>query len=218
MADLTEKCSTLMASDTHQISLFMPCFIYKLTKLTVPFVFSIYLLPYISWLNCSILKQLAKFSHNKQALKMIDDFINCIDYNKPITWYHIPEFSTLLLPLDNSEFILLITKHNDISGLILQDLINIKKALIMKLEITDFAINLSALCKKSHHIYWSIPKQIYSLVKDKLIQHQMYQSDNENRLTAHFPMNHFADLTIHQSDTSDHLINFKSDIEDSMEV
>ena len=85
VAVLANKCSTLMASDVHQIPLFTPEFMNKLINCTYPFVFKIYLLPYISWFDCSILRQLINFGNNKEALKVVNHFIDSLDYNEPFT-------------------------------------------------------------------------------------------------------------------------------------
>ena len=111
VAVLSNKCSTLMASDVHQIPLFTSEFMNKLINCTYPFVFKMYLLPYISWFDCSILRQLINFGSNKKALKVVNHFIDSLDYNKPITSYDVPEFSQLVIPLDDSQHTLLVTKH-----------------------------------------------------------------------------------------------------------
>ena len=106
---LANKYGTLMASDVHQIPLFPQDFVNKLINCTYPYIFKIYLLPYISWLDCSILRQLVIFSNSKEALKMVDQFVESLDYSKPIASYHITEFSQLVIPLDDSQCTLLAT-------------------------------------------------------------------------------------------------------------
>ena len=174
---LANNCGTLMASDVHQIPLFTQEFMNKLTNCIYPFIFKMYLLPYMSWLDCCLLKQLVNFTSNKTVLiKMVDQFIASLDYNKLVTSYHIPEFSQLLVPLDSSQHTLLATMHiQSIDKLILQDVVNIKKSLIRRLEITDCAIQLIAVQSKSCCFYWLMPNQIRSLVEDKLSQQQWYK-------------------------------------------
>ena len=174
VAVLANKCGTLMASDVYQIPLFTQEFMNKLTNCVYPFIFKMYLLPYMSWLDCCLLKQLVNFTSNKSVLlKMVDQFIDSLDYNELVTSYHIPEFSQLLIPLDSSQHTLLATMHiQSIDKLILQDVVNIKKSLIRRLEITDHAVQLIAMHSKSCCFYWLMPNQIRSLVEDKLNQQQ----------------------------------------------
>ena len=34
---------------------------------------------------------------------MADQFVDTLDYSKPLTSYHVPKFSQLLIPMDNSQ-------------------------------------------------------------------------------------------------------------------
>ena len=180
VVELANKCSTLMASDVHHIPLFTQKFINKLIDCTYPFIFKMYLLPYMSWFDYSLLKELVIFSNNKEALKMIDQFIHSLDYSKPVTCYHITEVSELFIPLKNSQYALLATVHTkSIDELILQDVLNIKKSLISTLEITDNAIQLSAIHNKSCCFYWMIPVNLQHLIEDKLNKNLLKLCDEE---------------------------------------
>ena len=168
--NLAKKCDTLMASDVHKIPLFSPDFMNKLMNCAYPFLFKIYLLPHMSWFDYEMLMQLVKFSDNEESLKLVLNFANSLDYSKQITSFHIPEYSQLMIPLDDSQYTLLATKHvKNINKLILQDVKNIKKLLIKKLEITDYAIQLVAKHSASSCFYWLIPNRIQPLIKDNLI-------------------------------------------------
>ena len=216
---LANKCGTLMASDEYQIPLFTPEFMDKLINCTYPFLFKMYLLPYMSWYDCSILKQLINFCNNKGALKMIDHFLNSLDYNKPIISYDIPEFTQLLIPLVNSHYTLLATKHNaSISEFTLSYVKCIKESLISGLEITDYAIQLIAIHTKSCCIYWLIPNQVRPLVALKLSQFQLQLWDQGIILTRLFPANFYSDDNVSQQ-INDNMFNFLNDnAEDSIEV
>ena len=167
--NLSKKCGTLMASDVHKIPLFSSDFMNKLFDCTHPFLFKVYLLPYMSWFDYEMLIQLINFIDNKESLKLVDRFVNSFDYSKQITSYHIPEFSQLVIPLDDSQYTMLATKHIDnINKLILEDVRNIEMLLIKKLEITDYAIQLVAKHSMSSCLYWLVPNQIRPLVEDNL--------------------------------------------------
>ena len=52
---LADKCRTLMASDVHNIKLFTNSFINKLFKCSHSNLLKIYLLPFITWFDNTIL-------------------------------------------------------------------------------------------------------------------------------------------------------------------
>ena len=216
---LANKCGTLMASDEYQIPLFTPEFMDKLINCTSPILFKMYLLPYMSWYDCSILKQLIRISNNKKALKMIDNFLNSLDYNKPIISYDIPEFTQLLIPLVNSHYTLLATKHNaSTSEFTLSYVKCIKESLISGLEITDYAIQLIAIHNKSCCMYWLIPNQIRPFVTIKLNQVQLELWDQGIILTSLFPASFYSDENFLQR-ISNNMFDFLNvNTEDSIEV
>ena len=178
---LTIVCEKLMASNIDQISLFNSDFIERLQNNPYPFIFKMYLLPFMTWFDHSILTQLVKSSRNKEAiqlLKVFDTqvFDTRIDYGQPITSYTIPEFSQLILPWkgSESEYTLLVTKyfksHNEV---MLRDLLNIKRALTLEWEITDHAIQAVAMHSRLSYFYWLIPRNMQPLIEEKLTQDQL---------------------------------------------
>ena len=224
VAVLVKQCGTIMASDVHNIPLFTPDFMSKLDSCTYPFIFKIYLLPFMSWFDHSILKELVESSNYeeefvgsskyKEALKLVDLFVTSIDYSKPIITYPIPEFSQLVIPLDSSEYTLLATKSiRSFNELTLKDLADIKRLLVQRLEITDHAVLLTGLNNKSYCIYWLIPSQIRSLVKDKLNQDQLKLWDKGIVLTMLLPVDFFADKDLHTQESI-----FQFSLENSVEV
>ena len=180
----------------------------KVTKCSNPFIFIMYLLPYMSWFDCSILKQLIYFIDSKESLKMFDQFVDSVDYNQPIASYHIPEFSQLVIPLDDSHYTLLATKHvKSINEVTLSNLKDIKKSLIKRLDVTDCAVQLGAIHSKSCCFYWLIPNQIRLLVQNNLSQVQVELWDKGIILTTILPVNFYSDVNILQGNMS-HLFNF----------
>ena len=194
---LATKCDKLMASDVHTISLFTTDFMNKLKNCIDPFLFKIYLLPYISWFNCSILKKLT--DNNKEAVRMIDHFVNSLDYNKHITSYHILEFSQLVIPLDESQYTLLATKHiTNINKLVLKDVKDIEVSLIKRLEITEHAIQLVAIHSESCCFYWLIPSQIRQVVETNLCKGQLELCNKGIVSTRLLPVNFYSQGNILQ--------------------
>ena len=173
LISLAMECGRLRASD--QILLFNSCFIEKLKNAVCPFTFKIYLLPFLTWFDHSILKELVKSSKNENAVKMVQKFDSHIDYNQLVTSCTVPDFSQLIIPYKEkeAEYTLLVTKyyknHNEI---VIQDLMNIKEALTTEWKITDHAIHLVAIHSKLNSFYWLIPRQIQSMIEDKLTHNQ----------------------------------------------
>ena len=193
VAGLVKACGTLMASDVHKIPLFSPDFINKLNTCVYPFIFKIYLLAYTSWFDNSILIELIKNSDYNEAVSLVDQFFSGLDYDRPVATYCIPEFSQLLIPLDNSGYTLLATKPiRNFNKLTLKDLMNIKKMLVQKLEVTDHAVFLVALHHNSCCLYWLIPNKIRKLVEDKLNNKQLELWNEGILLTMLLPINFFS--------------------------
>ena len=214
MKILITHCSTMMASNVHKIPLFTPNFMNKLENCATPFIFKIYLLPFMNWFDYSILKELVKNSNYKKALKLLDLFVFSIDYNKPIAACPIPEFSQQLIPLDNSEYTLLATKSiRSFNKLTLQNLVTIKKSLVKRLEVTDHAILLAGLHNISYYIYWLIPNRIKKLVEDKLNKEQLKLWNEGIVLTKILPVNVFLDKNLHAQENS-----YQISLENSVEV
>lgn len=213
---LVKQCGTLMASYVHQIPLFTPELMNKLTNCSSPLIFKMYLLPYMSLFDCSILKQIIYFSDSKEDLEMIDD---SVDYSQPIASYHIPDFSQLVIPLDDSHYTLLATKHaKSINEVTLSNLNDIKKSLVKGLDITDYAMQLGAIHIKSCCFYWLIPSKIRPLVQDNLKQVQEELWDKGIILTTILPANFYSDINISQGNMNN-LFNFHNlSIEDPIEV
>ena len=216
---LVKQCVTLMASYVYKIPLFTPEFINKLTNCISPFIFKMYLLPYMSWFDCSIIKELIYFNNSIEALKMIDQFVDSVDYSQPIASYHIPEFSQLVIPLDGSHYTLLATKHaKSINEVTLSNLKDIKNSLIKRLDITDYTVQLGAVHSISCCFYWLIPSQIRPLVQDNLKQVQVELWDQGIISTTILPANFYSDINILQGNVN-HLFNFHNlSIEDPIEV
>ena len=198
---LTNKCEELMASDAYQISLFDASFIEKLKKSPYPFIFKIYLLPFVTWFDHSILRELVDFSRNKEAAELIDQFDSHINYDQPIISCSIPEFSQLIIPClgNNAEFIILVTKHfKNKNRLLLQDILNIKKELMRRWQLTSYTIHLIAMHNKYSYFYWLIPRQMLPLIEEKLKQDQQVLWDEGHIIMDLLPGNHLLSKDNHQ--------------------
>ena len=174
---LTDKCRALMASEIHNIKLFTDSFIKKLLKCSQSNLLKVYLLPFITWLDNTILRELVTAYEKVDSLEMFCKFNCIIDYNQPITSYPIPTFSQLIIPLDDSEYTIIASKTiQNCEELILKDVVDVKEFLQSHWELTDHAIQLVAVDYFTNFIYWMIPKQVQPLVENKLNyeQHELW--------------------------------------------
>ena len=169
---LVDKCCALMASDVHNIKLFTDDFIKKLYKCSFSSsLFKIYLLPFITWLDNTILIKLATAYEKVVDLGLFCKFIHIIDGTEPVTSYPIPTFSQLLIPLDDSQYtIVVIQTFGSCSELTLNDVVNVKEFLRSYWELTIHALHLAAIDYHRNYMYWMIPKHVQHLVESRLHQ------------------------------------------------
>ena len=165
---LVNNLDKLMASDAHHIPLFSASLIEKMRNSPYPFIFKMYLLPFISWFDHSILSELVNSSQIKEAIELLQQFDSCIDYDRPIT-SSIPEFSHLIIPHEGenkSRYTLLVTKHFNRrhNEMVTRDLRNAKKELTLHWNITHHAFRLVAMHKTLSYFYWIIPSKLQSLI------------------------------------------------------
>ena len=168
---LADKCHTLMASDVHNIKLFTDKFIKKLFKCSHPSSLKVYLLPFITWLDNTILNKLAAVYEKVDVMELFCKFVQIGNDTEPITSYPIPTFSQLIIPLDDSEYTIVAVKmFQNCNELLLKDIKNVKELLTSHWELTAYALHLAAIDYHCNYIYWMIPKQVQFLVEKRLNQ------------------------------------------------
>ena len=136
-----------------------------------------YLLPFITWFDYTVLIELVAACEKINILEQLYEFKDCIaNDTQPITSYPIPKFSQLIIPLDDSEYTIVAVKiFQNCSEFVLQNVKNIKEFLRSHWELTAHAIQLVAIDYQDNFIYWMIPKQVQSLVENKLSKGKNYQ-------------------------------------------
>ena len=141
----------------------------------------IYILPFITWLDHSILNELVVASGSEDAQQLLNLFDSKIDSycSQPITSFPILSPSQLMIPLDDSEYTLLAMKFcppsrgDSTQGMIiLQDVVGIKLIMKHKWEMSDYeihSIQLVAVHAKLELLYWMIPKSLVKVIKNNLV-------------------------------------------------
>ena len=152
-----------------------------LKKVESLFLFKIYLLPFITWLDHFILNELVVASGSEDAQQLLNLFDSKINsyYSQPITSFPILSPSQLMIPLDDSEYTLLAMKFchpsrgDSTQGMIiLQDVMDIKLIMKHKWEMSSHeihSIQLAAVHTKFELLYWMIPKYLVKVIKNNLV-------------------------------------------------
>ena len=155
-----------MASKSER--LFTENFLKRITSCKSFCQLKCYLLPFITWLDHSILRELVEASGYDLAKTMLDKY-SMVDDSKPIGSYPLPSFGQLILPLNGSKYTLIATKH-DSNDMSLKEVKTIKSIMEQKWKITSHAIQLVSTCTKSGFLYWMIPESIVTLIASSLKQ------------------------------------------------
>ena len=156
-----------------------------LKKIKSLYLFKIYLLSFITWLDHPILKELVEASGSEDAQQLLNLFDSKIGSkidsycSQPITSFPILSPSQLMIPLDDSEYTLLAMKfclpsQSDTTQgmIILQDVMDIKLMMKYKWEINNHEINsiqLVAVHGKFKLLYWIIPRYLVAVIKSNLV-------------------------------------------------
>jgi len=176
--NFADKCCNLMASDTHNIPLFTEHFLNKLVKCKPMHLLKILLLPFLSWFDHSMLKELV--SESDSVTELITQFDSLVDTSELITEYPIPSLSQLMIPVDD-RFTIVATKSScNLKSSSLKEIVHAKATLIKKWKITEHAIQLIAVCTEFNYLYWMVPKCVVSIITDSShnyeIQYELWQS------------------------------------------
>jgi len=178
----------LKASDIHNVSLFTNSFLNELNRES----FKLMILPFVTWLNHSILTII--LSQNKEGRQMLEQFDLAVDRNQLVSDFPIPHPSHLMIPLDDSDYALVITKHDcDFNEMALNNIMIFKTLLTRKLEITDYALNIVAIHIKQNFLYWLAPKSVMPVIKTIYNKVQYDLLDGGVTVAAIYPSRLFKD-------------------------
>jgi len=188
--NIFEQCSKFMASDEHKIPLFSKKILNNLSTCNSHFHLKMILLPYMTWLDHSILKRVVSASKNEVALKKLEEFDSSIQYTQPISSYPLSAPSQLIIPLAASDHTVIATKYAlPGTDTTLEYVKNIKLLLTKIWQITEHSIQLVAVNEALFYLYWLIPKTVASLIEDQnslnKVQHQLL--DEGIIMTSIFP-------------------------------
>ena len=171
---ITDKCTSLLASEGHKIPLFPPDFTEELKRIEHFHELLLKLSPFITWDNHSILNTIAETSNIPDAALLLTQFDDRIDVTQPLTRFPIPAPSHTMVPCDNSIHTILAVKLDiDLDDCTLQDVIDVRLLIQDQCNLTSFCFNLLAVAKSNTAtIYWMVPKNIIHLITVNTVKFQ----------------------------------------------
>ena len=194
---------SLMASEVHHIPLFSEALLKKFDHCKSYILLKILVLPYISWLDHSLIQWFVLSSQSTIAKKILNTFDESIDCKKLLLSYPIPAPSQLMIPLDGSDYTLVATKCDfDFTQATLQKIIDIRNDLVKLWEITQHAVQLTAIHIQERYFYWMIPRSVAKLIANKTPQIQYELLKNGIIMCSIFPMDfcsHYSEATVIES-------------------
>ena len=172
--DLIGKCSDINLPFTE-------LWLKKINTCKSFYLFKMYLLPFITWLDHDILNELVAASGSEDAknlLSLFDSKVNSYS-NQPISSFPILSPSQLMIPLDDNKYTLLAMKfcfhsRSDATQdiMLLQDVMDIKLIMKHKWKMKNNEIHyvqLAAVHTELKLLYWMIPKSLEEVIKCNLV-------------------------------------------------
>ena len=169
---LLKKCSSLLASETHDIPLFESDHAEKLQQIEhIPELIQ-KLSPFMTWDNHSILSTVADTSNIPEATVLLTQFDDRIDSSQPLTSFPIPAPSHHTVPYDNSTHTVLAVKLNlELYHSTLQNVIDARSLIQDQCKLTSYCLQLLAIAKTDFTIiYWMIPKVVAAFAYFKVLE------------------------------------------------
>jgi len=169
---IIKKCSSLMASDQHNIPLFCKSFLDQIRKESNMAALIQMLGPYFIWTDYSILCEIIEAACNMKAAMLLSQFESRIDYSQPLNSFPIAKPLFKMFPKQYSTHTVLAAQlHSKLQNLSLYDLLDIRNFIVKKCELTSHAVQLLSMAQNSSKIlYWMICRSVVPLVTSKILQ------------------------------------------------
>ena len=166
---IIDRCSSLMASDIHNISVFPDEFITNLQRYNhTPSLLKI-LGSFWTWSDHSILRTVLR--DNDEALKLLDEYDSQLDPLQKISSYPLPSPSPCMTPCDGSTHTVMAIKcAQQYHQCHLKHVFDVRFLIINKCDITPHCPQLLATNAGSTVLYWLIPKTVATLIGTKVLE------------------------------------------------
>ena len=167
---IIDHCSSLKASEVHDIAVFPIEFLKKLQNYShTPLLLRI-LSSFWNWNDHSILRVLLK--SNNEALKMLDEFASQINSQQQLVSYPIALPSPCMMPNDSSTHTVLAVKcAQEYHQCLLKHVFEVQSQLMQTCHLTPHSLQLLAAKNSSTILYWLIPKSTVTLISTKVLEY-----------------------------------------------
>ena len=167
---ITEHCSSLMASDVHNITVFPTEYVKKLQNYNhTPSLLRI-LSSFWTWSDHSILRVLLQ--SNSEAVSLLDEYEVQMDISQPLASYPLPPPSSCMVPSDNGTHTVLAVKcAQQYYQCLLKHVFEVRSHMIEKFDITPHSLQLVGTKNSSTVLYWLIPKSVVALISTKVLEY-----------------------------------------------
>ena len=163
---LARQCTSLLASNVHNIPVFNTEYRVELQKVKHTHELIQKLSMFMTWDNHSILSTIAKTSNIPDATVLLTQFAKKIDLSQPLKSFPLPAPSHHMVPYDNSEnTVLAIELDLELCDCTLQHAIDARSLIQDQCQLTSHCLWLLAVSKtNTTTIFWMIPRNIAYLI------------------------------------------------------
>ena len=165
---LIEKCTTLLASDIHNIALFSLTFLRDLSECSsTPEILTV-LFAYSTWFDHILVEYLVKICGSSKAVEVLQDF-NAIASIEKNGMYCYPTPSHILVPSESSNFTVMATQYSLGSSVVQVQQISLIKSLVTHIgELTELSLLCLAKMDNPTTLYWLLPKTVVPVMHAKM--------------------------------------------------
>ena len=167
---ITEHCSSLMASDVHNITVFPTEYVKTLQNYNhTPSLLRI-LSSFWNWSNYSVLKALLE--SDNEALKLLEEYTSQSDPLQQLASYPLALPSPCMMPNDGSTHTVLAVKcAREYYQCLLKHVFEVQSQLMETCDLTQHGMQLLAAKSSSTILYWLIPKSVVTLISTKVLEY-----------------------------------------------
>jgi len=172
--NIIDQCTSLMASDQHNIPLFSAEFLKCLMQNPNSLLLIKTLGPYFTWSDHSILNEVVDACGIPKAKILVAQFEAKLDFSKPLLDYPVAKSVHQMLPNDNSTHTVLAVQLDlELQQLSLQDVFDTRNFILKKCEVAPHTLQLLSVAQGSSTIlYWMISRCVVPLVTSKVSQNR----------------------------------------------
>jgi len=166
---IVDNCASLMTSDSNGVTLFDHKLIKQFKKCSNTRNLLKSLVLFSNWCDHSVVQKLVQTYDHPDAVRLLEEFEEKIDYTKPIDKYPFSEFSAHMIPFKSSNYTVMAAQCvQSQSSLKLQHVITLKSQIVKHFQITDQACLLLAKTSDPVIFYWLIPKSVVFIIEKSL--------------------------------------------------